>query len=532
MKQKHLKVFRVIISLLFLIAITIAFLDFRNILGKDYYNTVTYLQFIPSIVKFINVVSLSVAGFIIITLITALAGRVYCSTVCPLGILQDVVSRIANRFKSKRKRKYKFGKPYNVLRYSLLGLTIISFLFGSIYIVNLLDPYSNYGRIVTGFFKPATIAINNLVAKGLENFDNYFLYPVDIKWMRWSVMAFPILLFGTVVLMSAKNGRIYCNTICPVGTLLGFLSKYSVFKIKFNEATCINCGKCAVVCKANCIDIKNKYVDYSRCVDCYNCLQICPTFGISYQSDLKKIPALQPETAGVKTDTDVGKRTFIATTLAYIGAGLTLSSRKVYSKEEVVVKNPTTIPVNKNYPVSPPGSLSIQHMKDNCTACHLCVSACPTSVLQPSFLEYGFTGMMQPYMDYHTNYCNFDCTLCTDICPTGALLPVSHEEKKTLQLGKVHFEIDNCVVHTEKTACGSCSEHCPTQAVYMIPYEGALTIPEINPDICIGCGACEYACPTRPYRAIYVDGNPEHLVAEKPTSEKLEDVDPEEDFPF
>ena len=535
MKQKHLKFLRVVISILFLLTVTIAFLDFRGILSKEYFNAVLYLQFIPSVIKFINVISLSVAGFLIVIALTMLTGRVYCSTICPLGIFQDIVSRIARKFKSKKKKKYTFGQPYNILRYSLLALTIVSFLFGTIFIVNLLDPYSNYGRIVTGIFKPIFIGFNNLIAKGLEKFDIYFLYPVDIEWFKLSALAFPVLLLGTVVVMSAKNGRIYCNTLCPVGTLLGVLSKFSVYKIKFNEDSCINCGKCAVVCKSSCIDIKNKFVDYSRCVDCYNCLQVCPTFGISYQlsSGIKTTKPVQFST--VKTNestTDTGKRTFIAITLAYIAAGLTLNSRKVYSKENVVVKNPTTIPNEKNYPVSPPGSQSIQQMKDNCTACHLCVSACPTGVLQPSFLQYGFTGMMQPHMDYHTNYCNFECTVCTDICPTGALLPVSDEEKKTLQIGKVQFEIDNCVVHTEKTACGSCSEHCPTQAVYMVPYEGELTIPEIDPDICVGCGACEYACPTRPYRAIYVDGNSEHLVAEEPKSEKLEDTDPEEDFPF
>ena len=219
MKQTHLKVFRVIISLIFLLTITYAFLDFRQNLDAEYFQTVLYLQFIPSLVKFLNIFSLAVAGFIIVLIITALAGRVYCSTICPLGIFQDVVSRIANKFKSKRKRKYKFGKPYNILRYSLLALTAVSFIFGSIFIVNLLDPYSNFGRIVTGIFKPIFILGNNVLARGLENFDIYYLYPVDIKWMKLSALAFPILLFGTVVVMAAKNGRIYCNTICPVGAL-------------------------------------------------------------------------------------------------------------------------------------------------------------------------------------------------------------------------------------------------------------------------------------------------------------------------
>ncbi len=84
---------------------------------------------------------------------------------------------------------------------------------------------------------------------------------------------------------------------------------------------------------------------------------------------------------------------------------------------------------------------------------------------------------------------------------------------------------------TEKTACGACSESCPTKAVYMVPYEGNLLIPELNVDICIGCGHCEYACPTVPYKAIFVDGNSVHLAAKKPVN-KESDIKTPVDFPF
>jgi ferredoxin len=194
-------------------------------------------------------------------------------------------------------------------------------------------------------------------------------------------------------------------------------------------------------------------------------------------------------------------------------------------------KVPTTIEPEKHYTVTPPGSLGIKHFTDTCTACHLCISACPTQVLQPSIFEYGIMGLMQPYMDYVTNYCNFDCVICSEVCPTGAILSLTMEAKKTVQIGKVNLIIDNCVVKTDNTACGSCSEHCPTQAVRMVPYTGDLTIPEIRPEICVGCGACEHACPTRPFRAIYVDGNFEHQVALLPEEEELEQEVTEE-FPF
>jgi ferredoxin len=134
-------------------------------------------------------------------------------------------------------------------------------------------------------------------------------------------------------------------------------------------------------------------------------------------------------------------------------------------------------------------------------------------------------------MDYSSNYCNYDCVRCAEVCPSGAILNLTQEEKKTCQLGKVQLILENCVVYAENTACGSCSEHCPTQAVTMVAFRDGLTLPEIKPDICVGCGACEYACPVKPHKAIYVDGNPVHLLAEEPEIEELEETQVE-DFPF
>ncbi|MCB9249507.1 MAG: 4Fe-4S binding protein [Ignavibacteriales bacterium] len=94
--------------------------------------------------------------------------------------------------------------------------------------------------------------------------------------------------------------------------------------------------------------------------------------------------------------------------------------------------------------------------------------------------------------------------------------------QKLIQLGKVKFVKDNCVVYTQKTDCGACAEHCPTKAVKMeLDTEVNKKAPITNEDICVGCGACEYACPTKPYKAIYVEGNPIHLIAQKTQGRKV-----------
>jgi ferredoxin len=152
-------------------------------------------------------------------------------------------------------------------------------------------------------------------------------------------------------------------------------------------------------------------------------------------------------------------------------------------------------------------------------------------VLQPSFLEYGIAGIMQPRMDYTVNYCNFECTLCGQICPTGAIQTLLPDEKKLVQTGKTQFVKEDCIVETKKTDCGACSERCPTKAVKMIPY-GKLFLPEVDNQYCVGCGACEHACPTKPRKAIFVQSSPIHGVAKKRQDQRLEAPVLPQEFPF
>jgi len=414
----------------------------------------------------------------------------------------------------------------------------------SIFLLNLLEPFSNFGRFVSDLFRPVYIMGNNLLVKIFETMGSYVLYPVTVAKINPLALIVPVAMLSLVIWLSVWKGRLYCNTVCPVGTLLGLVSKKSLYQVRF-DAGCNQCGKCMFVCKSQCIDIKKREVDFSRCVGCANCIKSCDKNAIRYALS----PAHKPELN--EKQTNISKRYFIAGSVLFIAALGGLSTFKLFAqpltrrgqhhrhRRRSMIKGRLhdisngkgKLELIPSHPVTPPGSINQNHFTGACTACHLCVSSCPTGVLQPSLFEYGFFGMMQPHMDFDVNFCNYECTRCAEICPNGAILPLTVEEKLTTQIGIVRFEAKNCIVVIDETACGSCSEHCPTQAVRMVPYKGELTIPEIIPDICIGCGACEYACPVTPYKAIVIDGHLEHAFAQKPEVEELEEK-PLEDFPF
>ena len=545
-KYKIIKRLRVIISLIFVVAFAVFFLDFTSNIPREVVEGFAYTQFIPSLLKFLTVPVLMATGFIVMLLLTFLFGRIYCSTVCPLGILQDVVSYISRKLKKKkRKRWFKYHKGIHWLRYSLLGIAAVTLIFGLVTVVTILDPYSIFGRIFSDFLRPVVVVVNNGLAYVLQSMEYYGLYHVDLTPMRIGALVVPIGFAITVLVLAATRGRLYCNTICPVGTLLGVVSRFSIFKIRFNEEKCTKCGICVRECKAECMDVPNLLIDTTRCVSCFNCMAVCPFDAMELTpampgniSNAKAKLAKTGETNSSEmkdsqhtTTEDSGgqRRRFIAKAIGMM-AGVPLLAKA----QEKDVYHTATVKVTRKNPVSPPGSDSLAKFNDACTACHLCVSVCPTQVLQPSVNEYGLENIMQPRMDYITSYCNYECVECSEVCPTGAILPITLKEKKRVQMGKAEFIKDNCIVVTEETACGACAERCPTKAVYMVPYEKNtdLDIPELNNDICIGCGACEYACPVAPYKAIYVEGNPEHLQAKLPDVEEKEEEEDVDGFAF
>jgi len=493
-----------------LLALTLFFCDFAGVM-PHWIHALAHLQVVPAIMAG------SVGILVFLFLLTLVFGRIYCSVVCPLGILQDVFSRLTRRGrkKNRKRRWFSFARPQTVLRYSILALCIVLMFFGSATLVAFLDPYSTFGRIAANLLRPAVVYGNNFAAWVAGRFGNYSLYNVTLHTVETWSLIFAAFALVVVAVMALLRGRLFCNTICPVGSLLGLISRFSLFRITLDKSRCTRCGLCERACKAQCINSQTQSVDGSRCVACFNCLDRCKGNGVRFEPIWWK----KEET------TSESRRAFLRTG-ATVAASLPVVSALAQDK--------TKIDETKLTPITPPGSQSIARFREKCTACHLCVTHCPQQILKPAALQYGFDYLFKPRMVfYEMAFCNYGCTVCSEICPNGAILPLTEDEKKITQVGIAKFRRGRCVVFTDRTSCGACSEHCPTQAVHMIDYEDGLTIPEVTPELCIGCGACESICPVRPIKAINVKANEVHQKAELPQDEEKKEIRQEDlDFGF
>jgi ferredoxin len=517
---RWLKKIRVAVAVLCVLPLSFLFLDFGAVLPSGVQSVLVSTQVIPSLIRTVVFFSAASIGLFSVVLLTFLFGRVYCSTICPLGILQDVSIRIAK--KMNRRRRFKFKKQFYSIHYGLFFVAALSAVMGSLILVNIFEPFSNYGRILSNVVSPFIVIVNNTLGYILGLFGFMFLFQIPLLHVNTLSVIASFGFLGLVLYLSYNHGRLFCNLLCPAGALLGLVSRFSVFKIVIDENNCKECGLCERVCKAGCINSKSMQIDFAACIGCFNCIDGCPTVGMSYQGRWKKTKNILPIV-------HEGRRTALKTAIMPT-LGLLLPDA---GKDSIAAANIMEFDEIHRHPISPPGSISVEQFSNRCTACHLCISSCPTQVLFPSFLEYGIAGIFQPKMNYAASYCNFDCVICSQVCPTGAILPIDTVKKKQVQIGKVRFVKEDCVVVSKKKDCGACSEHCPTKAVKMVPYEQKLVVPEVNDELCVGCGACEHACPVQPRKAIYVKSNLVHGTAKKPKTDKLEpSFDSKQDFPF
>ncbi|MCW3785333.1 4Fe-4S binding protein [Plebeiibacterium sediminum] len=497
-----LKKIRIGLATLIFSLITLLFLDFTGTI-HHWFGWLAKIQFIPAIL------GLHVGLVVILVLLTLAFGRIYCSVICPLGVWQDIVSWFAGK---RKKRRFNYSAALNWLRYTFLAVFIVALLAGISAVVSVLDPYGAYGRIASNMFSPLYQWGNNLIAYFAARVDSYTFYGVDV-WIK-SIPAFlvAVVMFLLTGVLAWKNGRTYCNTVCPVGTVLGFISRYSYLKPVFNTEKCNGCNLCARNCKASCIDTKNQTIDYSRCVTCMDCIESCNRDAMTYRSASKvkqeKKEYLLASSASQEEGSNT-RRSFLTIATALALSPVLKAQEKVVEGGVAVIKD-KKIP-NRTTPITPPGSGSSKHFTQHCTSCSLCVSACPNGVLRPSS---DLKTFMQPVMTYERGFCRPECTSCSEVCPTGAINLITKEDKSSTQIGYAVWIKDNCVVLTDDVDCGNCADHCPTGAIEMIPSdannEKSRKIPAVNTERCIGCGACEYLCPSRPLSAIYVEGTERH----------------------
>ncbi len=488
---------RVLLQAVTLPLLTLLFLDFTGTLHA-YLGWLAKLQFLPA------VLALNVAAIVLTLALTLIFGRLYCSVICPLGILQDIISALHNR---RKRNRYNYSPAKRWLRYGVLVAFVVALAAGLGSVAALIEPYSAYGRIASSLLQPLYIAANNVLAGIAEHLDSYAFYEQDV-WLK----SLPTLIVAvaTLVVVGAlawRGGRTYCNTICPVGTFLSLFARFSLFKVRIDGDKCVKCGLCARNCKASAIDIASGNVDYSRCVACGTCLNHCLKDALHYA------PALRPAKGeGGKDAADSSRRSLqLAAAIATTTAAMAQEKKKVDGGlAEIADKQ---VP-KRHTPIAPPGSNSMSHLARHCTACQLCVAACPNGVLRPSD---AIDRLMKPEMSFERGYCRPECTRCGEVCPTGAIDRVTKADKSATHVGHAVWIKKNCVVVTDDVDCGNCARHCPTGAIEMVPLdpdnEEGHYIPAVNEAACIGCGACENLCPARPLPAIYVEGHEVHVVS-------------------
>ena len=495
-----LKKVRTTLAIICFVGVTLLFLDFTGILHY-WLGWMAKIQFLPAFLA---------ANFVIVALLlilTLLFGRIYCSVICPLGVLQDIFGWFG---KKSKKNRYSYSKQIRWLRYTMLVLFLAAIVVGVASFVALLAPYSSYGRIAQNLFAPLYQWGNNLLAYFAERADSYAFYTKEV-WMKglgtFVVAATTFVLLGV---LAWRNGRTYCNTICPVGTFLSFFARFSLFKVAIDKSKCVGCSLCVKNCKASCINIKEHKIDYSRCVVCGDCISKCNKNAISYTSKKYKAePEAVKAAASQGKSSDMGRR-------AFIGVGAVMASAAAIKAQDKVVDGGLAIIedkqiIKREQEIVPAGSKGISNFTKHCTGCQLCVSVCPNNVLRPSG---NIMTLMQPRASYERGYCRPECTKCSEVCPAGAIVKITKEEKSSIQIGHAEWDAGLCLPMVSGTHCGNCAKHCPVGAITMVEIdpsdEKSPKFPVVDVERCIGCGACEYVCPVRPISAIYVEGHQQH----------------------
>ena len=489
MKQKHLKTIRIAVA-------AVMFVLFFGVgIGVSQLNAVLVTQFGPGLLSLTSVFFIdTLAAIILIAAVTLLFGRIYCSILCPLGILQDGIAFLTQRIKGKAHRRYRFLDTRPV-KYGVFLFVLILGAAGVMLPLIALLPSSNFFTIVSNAFLRFFCTTDPKVGT-----PSYFCANPPAAAFCFSLGVFLI-----VAALAAWRGRIYCNTLCPVGVVLSLIGQKPLYRIALSQEMCVCCGMCEAACKGGAIDSKRKSVLAENCVMCFNCIPACKRGGVT----LEKRPKM--------ASFSLSRRHVIGAAGGVVaGAGAAV----------IVHKLEKALPRPKAEPAMPPGAGDSKRFHEKCVGCGICIRECEGRVLAPSVGQYGLAGFMQPVMDYSRGSCVYTCNHCSNVCPAGALLTLSLEEKQLTRIGIASVDAKTCV------GCGICASKCPANAIEItqvftemhvaaVPEHYTEHIPRgyravVSADYCIGCGVCQHICPLPDAPAIQVSGVSEQIRVKPP----------------
>lgn len=209
---------------------------------------------------------------------TLFYGRIYCSTVCPLGAMMDCVSTVGRITERRKYRNYKYTSAANGVQNLFLIVFIVSLLSSTAILPTIFDPFSAYARIIREFVCRIPVFNYNAAA------------------FTASAMSIALVTISGIVMFAWRRGRLLCNTICPIGAIFAIISRHAYFHMEIDPDRCINCGECEKACKAQCIKLPEKTIDTGRCVVCFDCASVCPNQALTYKSGRYKLdmPLMQP----------------------------------------------------------------------------------------------------------------------------------------------------------------------------------------------------------------------------------------------
>ena len=380
------------------------------------------VQFTPVLGRVICDFSLAAPVlFLIVIAVTLIFGRIYCSMICPFGILQEFAAILF------RKKENALHKSYG-FKYIIAALTFGVLIGGSAIAVRYIDPYTIFGSAV-------------------------------------SCSVFGITAALTVLAIVFFKNRFFCTNICPAGAVLGLISKFSLFKIYLDKDMCVSCGLCAKNCLSGCINKDEKLVDNETCIKCLKCLGACKKGGVHY--------GIPPK---VPVKFNIGRRNFIWTTAAFVmlggalKAGVEIADNTMKKFRDIIL---------------PPGAVSENRMFNKCLNCNLCVENCPNKIIEKADKDFGTVHLNynkgKGFCDYNCNKCSEvcpsgaikkipleekkktrigmamitdrckKCGICISECPVGAIS--KNKDGQTVINGS------KCI------GCGKCKNSCPNNAI-------------------------------------------------------------------